>query len=372
MTQMALEATDVPMTSPPAGRRVRVAVLSYNLPRPGFKRGGIERVAHELADGLAGRGHRVTVYSHDPRPDGARYQTAELPWRSFVGTWAGRRATMGYLGNVLNLVTPLGDAEVVIAHGDSVLLPLRGRPVIRIMHGSALEEAHAATSIGRRVLQSGVHGLELLTAATDRYVVGVSENTARSNRFVRRIIPNGVNLETFFPDSRARSDEPMLLFVGALGGRKRGAWLLDEFVGRIAPRCQGVQLHVVSEAGPVIPNVTYHTGATDRDLAALYRRAWLYVSPSTYEGFGLPYLEALASGTPVVATPNPGSLEVLGGGGGWLVGDDEFADTVVRLLEDPGERAALARAGLERAARFSLERTLDAYEQLIAEAIDRG
>jgi glycosyltransferase involved in cell wall biosynthesis len=347
-------------------RRLRIAVLSYNLPCAGLRRGGIERVAHDLADGLARRGHRVTVHSHDPRPAGAAYEVAPLPWRRFVSTWAGRRLTMGYLGNALAVVTRVGDSDVIMAHGDSLLLPLLGTPVLRVMHGSALDEARSATSFGRRILQFGVYGLELLTAMTHRHCIAVSANTRRRNPFIEQVIPNGVNLEVFRPNPVERAPVPTIVFVGALGGRKRGAWMLDQFKRRIRPRAPGAELHMVCESGPVLPGVTYHTGLSDRELAALYRRAWVYAAPSTYEGFGLPYLEAMASGTPVVATPNPGSVEVLGRGKyGRLVADAEFSDTVCHFLADHSVREAVAADGLRRAAELSLERTLDAYESFL-------
>ena len=74
------------------GRAVKIAVVSYGLPRPGFKRGGIERVAHDLSDGLARRGHDVTVFSHDPLPPHAAYKVLPLPWRRFV-EYLGRTTT---------------------------------------------------------------------------------------------------------------------------------------------------------------------------------------------------------------------------------------------------------------------------------------
>ena len=141
-----------PETMPPRPR-LRLAMLSYGLPVEGQKRGGIERAAHTLADGLARRNHDVVVFSHDPKPSGAAYEVRELPWKSFVNTWAGRRLTMGYLGNVLALVPDYREFDAVIAHGDSLLIPLTGKPVLRVMHGSALGEARSATSIGRCVLQ---------------------------------------------------------------------------------------------------------------------------------------------------------------------------------------------------------------------------
>ncbi len=116
-------------------RRLRLAVFSYGLPTPGQRRGGIERVAHELADGLARRGHDVTVWTHDPKPKSAAYRVASLPWQQFATSWLGRRLTMGYLGNILALTPAYGDVDAIIAHGDSLLLPLRGRRVVRVMHG---------------------------------------------------------------------------------------------------------------------------------------------------------------------------------------------------------------------------------------------
>ena len=262
-------------TSPAEQKRrsLSIGVLSYGLPVVGEKRGGIERVADELANGLAGRGHRVIVFSHDERPAGARYEVRPLPWRRFVNTWIGRRLTMGYLGNVLMALPDFSGLDVLMAHGDSLLLPLRRTPFVRVVHGSAWEEARSATSSGRFLLQAGVFAQELASAATHRASVGVSENTRRSNPFVRAVVPNGVNRAVFGPDPVERASYPMVLSVGAMSGRKRGAWLLDRFEAEIAPRVPGAQLHFVSAPGPDRPNVTYHQGVSDAELARLYRKA---------------------------------------------------------------------------------------------------
>lgn len=363
-------AADVPAAPVTrAGRRLAIGVLSYGLPIVGAKRGGIERVAHELADGLAGRGHHVVVFSHDARPATARYEVRPLPWRTFVNTWLGRRVTMGYLGNALMALPDFRGLDVLMAHGDSLLLPLRRRPFVRVVHGSAWEEARSATSVGRFLLQSGVFLQELLGAAAHRASVGVSENTRRSNPFVRLVVPNGVNRAVFRPDPAERAPYPMVLSVGAMTGRKRGGWLLERFEAEIRPQLPGAQLHFVSAPGPVRPNVVYHQGVSDAELARLYRQAWVYASPSTYEGFGLPYIEAMACGTPVVATPNAGSREVLAGGAGVLVEDGAFARTVLDLLTNAARRHALVTTGLQRAATYDMERVLDDYERILLDLV---
>ncbi len=347
---------------------MRLAMISYGLPVQGEKRGGIERAAHTIAQGLAERGHGVTVFSHDPKPERAAYDVRPLPWKRFVASWLGRRATMGYLGNLLSVLPSYRGFDAIIAHGDSLLLPLTGKPIMRIMQGSAWGEARHATSLGRFALQAGVYLQELLTAAITPGTVAISEATRRDNPFIRRVIHYGVDTRIFHPEPCGRSAEPSLLFVGTAGGRKRGAFLLDLFRRVIREAHPSARLMFVGPEGEPMAGVSYHCGIADDELGALYRRAWLYVSPSTYEGFGLPYLEAMASGTAVVASPNAGSIEVLDNGAyGRLAGDDGFGAAILELLRDADARAAMADAGLRRARELSLSRMLDAYEALLLE-----
>src|SRR5262249_32284249 len=174
-------------------RRLRIAMICYFLPTPGRKVGGVESVAHTLAEGLVGRGHEVVVWSYDARPERARYEVRQLPFRRLATGWLGRRLTMGYLGNFLPLLLDYRGVDVVVAHGESCLLPLLGKPVLRVMHGSALAEALSATSPWRFLHQLGVYSQELVTALCLPGCVAVSQSTRRYNGFVRRVIPNGVD-----------------------------------------------------------------------------------------------------------------------------------------------------------------------------------
>ena len=107
------------------------------------------------------------------------------------------------------------------------------------------------------------------------------------------------------------------------------------------------------------------------DKPALYRGAVAFIFPSRYEGFGLPVLEALACGTPVVGSDAASIPEVVGSAGVLLPPDDAegMAGALIQLATDEGFRAELSRRALAQAARFSWERTaqetLAAYRDVV-------
>ena len=113
-------------------------------------------------------------------------------------------------------------------------------------------------------------------------------------------------------------------------------------------------------------------GVTTEELAALYRLAAVVAYPSVFEGFGLPIVEALASGTPVVTTRG-GVFPEAGGPGSAYVDPDrpeELRATLAGILADPDRRAAMRAAGLVHAERFRDERIADAMLTVYREACE--
>lgn len=116
----------------------------------------------------------------------------------------------------------------------------------------------------------------------------------------------------------------------------------------------------------------FYGPATEEELRLLYNAAWVFVFPSIYEGFGLPPLEAMACGTPVVASSAPALPEILGDAALYFDPEDTagLGQHLLRLAEDAPLRESLVRAGLARAGAFRWEetarRTLEVYRKAAA------
>jgi glycosyltransferase involved in cell wall biosynthesis len=134
--------------------------------------------------------------------------------------------------------------------------------------------------------------------------------------------------------------QPQLVIAGKKG------WLTDSLFGRL--RDLGIE-----------ERVRFTGYLSDNDLCALYSSCRVFIYPSKYEGFGLPPLEAMACGAPVIASSVPSIREVTGEAACLFApaGSDDLARVIVTLLRDENERQRLSVAGLKRAQQFSWNRT---------------
>jgi glycosyltransferase involved in cell wall biosynthesis len=201
-----------------------------------------------------------------------------------------------------------------------------------------------------------------------RHVFAISERTKRDLVELYRTPAAKITVTPLAPDPAfrpAQEHDSFLLFVSAIEPRKQPLAAID------AANAVGRKLVVVGppKDADLAAELT-RRGADVRgyvpkdELVRLYQSAACLVFPSRYEGFGLPVVEAMACGTPVVAAPEPALEEVAGDA---AIFTDDLAGGVRRAL---AERERLSAAGLERAKAFSWRETArltaDVYRRMLA------
>lgn len=346
-----------------------------------YRGAGINGYIYHLLQHLpeAGGEMRYTAYLHDPTftaPDGltvyrSRWDTRS-PWRRIL--WEQTR--LAGLTRRLDLL-----------HGLAFAAPLAAAcPTVITVHDLSFLRFPTAFRPFNRIY------LSLFTRWSTRRaarVIAVSESTRQdvislcdvpAERVVT--VPNGVS-EQFAPaepravaEFRARAGLPerFILFLGTLEPRKNIVGLLEAY--RVARKEAPALLPKLIVAGgkgwyydTIFARVA-ELGLTDavifpgfvsaKELPWWYRAAEVFVYPSQFEGFGLPVLEAMACGTPVI-TSNTSALPEVAGDAALLVPPDDapaLANALLRVLADPMRRAQMRDAGFRQAAQFSWTRTV--------------
>ena len=297
----------------------------------------------------------------------------------------------GWLGLGLPRLPGLHGAELV--HAPSVAVPPHPRvPLVVTVHDAAPElfpEAFPAR--GRRFhrlgLAAAAQRADLVLTVSDRAAEEIAlHSTIRPERI--RVVPNGIAPRALEPArrhellaARGLADTPFVLWVGSLEPRKGVAtvvaamarlgrpdvhlvlagfpgWLGDDLVPAADRAALGARLHQLGVVG-------------DEELWALYGGAAVFAFPSRHEGFGLPVIEAMSQGTPVVASDIPVLREVAGRAARFVAPGavEQWAEAIQALLADDAERAQLGREGRSRAGQFDVATTISGIRAVYEEVL---
>ncbi len=244
--------------------------------------------------------------------------------------------------------------------------PLRSRiPVVVTVHDLALLRYPEAfrpwhRTTGRLALRSAVRAADAIVAVSEFTRDELVELLDVPEERIR-VVRNGI--EPVFSAEGPRAEGDYVLAVGTLEPRKNLARVVE------AARLAGVDLRVVGAPGWGGVDVPGWVGRVpDAELACLYRGARCLVYASLYEGFGLPVLEAMASGVPVV-TSQGGATEEVAGGAAVLVDPRDVEAIAAGVAEATTRRDELVPRGLERAHEFTWAAAADAVERLWRELV---
>lgn len=323
--------------------------------------GGVERFAKELSARLPVlRPDRYAV----ARPPGILAHRAGHAWEQALLPVTGRRAELLYCP--ANLAPIASRRNVVVMHDAAPLRHPEWYSPLYVRWQRLLLPALARRA--RLVIAVSEFAKREIVTAT-----GIDDDSVA-------VVPNGVD-DRFRPDADpepARAahglERPYVLALGSLIARKNLSALA------LAERrldAEGVELvtagsargHMRPESSPPGRSLGY---VLDRHLPGLYAGAAAFAMPSVYEGFGLPCLEAMACGTPVVAADR-GALPETCGDAALIVDPDDreaLADSVLSAALEDGVRERLITAGPEHASRFTWERTTRMTDEAIGALLD--
>jgi glycosyltransferase involved in cell wall biosynthesis len=359
------------------------------------ERAGLGRYAARLGQALLALGVPLTAFINDPRESRLAPPLSSLPTRSVHlarKPWRLRAAATYFGGPSLDFIFE----GTQVYHATEHLLPrLKRVPSVFTLHDIAYLRYPQYHLLQNRLFLRWMMPRFLRQAD---HIIAISESTRRDALQHYRldpakigVIPEGVEprftsaVEAKQLDAVRRAyDLParFILFVGTIEPRKNLPTLLEAYAA-LRSKHPDVGLVIAGGKGWLyqsffdrltalgLPNVVKLTGfVTDEQLPALLNAAEVFAFPSHFEGFGLPPLEAMACGVPVVCS-NASSLPEVVGDAGLLVPPDDsraWVEALDRVLSNPGLRLELRGRGLARARQFTWEaaarQTLAVYQRV--------
>ena len=349
--------------------------------------GGVRRYASELLDGLVRSNPNDTIVVFGASADSA--QQLAVQHRSV------RQIAPTNLGwSLVDLPRAIRNEGLDVFHAPAYTAPLYGaHPLALTIHDVSYERHPEWYPYRRDPFRRWFYRCSARTADV---IITDSDFSRREiaaayglDLSLIRVVPLGVGgrfLASTPPRRPTDVKQPYVLHVGDLHVRRnvqtlvRALARLPSVYSQIAPPLlvlagadRGERANIEIEAQRTNVQIRFSGPVDDDALVALYARAAVFVYPSRYEGFGLPLLEAMACGTPVIGARAGAIPEVVGDAGILVDPDDEseMAASIGRVMSDTELAARLRSAGRKRAMGYSWARTARQTTEAYGEAIDR-
>jgi glycosyltransferase involved in cell wall biosynthesis len=365
-----------------------VQVAGLYPPHLGGEEAVVEHLARRQADG-----HRVTVYT----------STVGASAAPRAERWAGRAGRLRVVrqrairvantpvipGLIVRLIRHQPKPDVVHVHTGHALIPeivalasrLRGMPYVAHQHLMVRPSSRAGRILlplyYRLLYAPFLRRAERVICLTNAMRAELITAFGVDPRQVT-VVPNGVDLVRFRPGGTPRARDEVL-FVGRLAPQKNVDALLDatavlrdagrQLIVRIVGEGEERNRLQAKAALLRLSNMVFEGRRTPAEIAEAYARATVVVLPSTHEGMPLVLLEAMAAGTPVVASR---LTEITEAGGDAIITVDPvtphaLAEALSRLLDDAVLRDRLSEAGRRRAGRYTWDAVTSTIDRLYAE-----
>lgn len=370
---------------------MKIGIVSpYNLSMPG----GVQQHIFAQAAELRKRGHKVKIIT--PKPRGKLF--IDDPDVIFVGISARIKTPQHTSADISISVTTddidrmLEAEQFDVIHVHEPFIPMLARqmlprvscPVLATFH-AAMPETFLAKSIAGSVapfIRSVIKHLNAYTAVSDAATSYIGQYIDTKDIYM---VPNGVDLKQYHTPVKEDKPRHDILYVGRLEKRKGVKFLIEAFA-LLHQTMPATKLTIVG-GGPdkeklekqvaelgIKKFVRFAGYASDAAKQKMLREAALFVSPALYgESFGIVLVEAMASGTPIVAGNNPGYASVLADRGSISLVDPEdteaFAQRMELLLTDEKLRKLWIDWAVQDVKKYAYKNIVDQYEKIYKDLI---
>lgn len=350
--------------------------------------GGQENIARETSERLAKKGHQIEVLTSDidcPKDkqlkSNKNIKIHYLPAKEFAHT--------PIIFSLYKELMKIPQDSIMHVHVAQAYVPeivykiWKKRNIPYIAH--ILIDAEPSNFFGKIILKPYKkiflkrflrHAKKVIVLTEDYKDLMIKKYSIDRNRI--EVIPGGVSNE-FFTNRRSKNKVPRLLSVGRVSIQKNPLKLIKS----VALCKSKFILDIVGDGDLLdetkklvkeehLGNVIFHGRKTGRDLIKMYENADLFISTTDQESFGLTYIEAMASGLPIITSNIPAVRNVVKNDYTGLLVDEspkDFAEAVEKLIKTSKLRERLARNGLKEAKKYSWDKIVEQTEKVYKEVL---